>query len=85
MLSLRTPTQDLKWRFRSFPRGTAPSPALLRLRLSAQTGKEEREQLKEGILAKRGRKWPRGVGRPRWASPAQDREQPEGEGRREGC
>lgn len=85
MLSLRTTTQELKWQFRSFPKGAAPSPALLRLQLSAQQGKEEREQLKEGILAKRGRKWLRGVGWPTWASPAQDRNQPEGKGWREGC
>lgn len=39
MLSLRTTTQE---QCRSFPRGTAPSPALLGPWLSARPGKEER-------------------------------------------
>lgn len=44
--------QELKWRFRHFPRGTPPSPAGPTAR--APLGKEEREQLKEGILVKGG-------------------------------
>lgn len=48
--------QELKWWFRSFTRGTAGPMAF------SQWGKEEREQLKKGVLAKRGRKWPCRVG-----------------------
>lgn len=72
-------------RFKSFLIGTAPSPALLSPRLSAQLGKEEREPAKERILSRRGGKRPHRVGWPAWASPAQDRDQPEGERRCEGC